>query len=98
MTSLQIEGDVRRDFDRIINHLIQHDMAESEARVNGILSAIDALVRNPLIGRPAGATLRELVIGRDEKGYIALYRYSEALDLVTVIALRAYKEAGYRQP
>jgi hypothetical protein len=33
------------------------------------------LETNPLIGRPARRSRRELIIGRPTRGYIALYRY-----------------------
>ena len=36
---------------------------------------------------------RELLIHFGDSGYVALYRY--AADLVTVLALRHQKEAGY---
>ena len=53
------------------------------------------LERNPLIGRPAGGDLRELVIGRRSRGYVALYRYVDEIDTVFVLALRSRREAGY---
>lgn len=98
MTQLQIADEVRQDFDRIIDHLIEHDATEPTKRIDAILTAIDALALNPLIGRPAHDTLRELVIGQGEHGYIALYRYSEILDQVMIVALRDQKEAGFRHP
>lgn len=98
MTRILIAEEVREDFDRVIDHLLAHDATEPARRIDAILSAIDALALNPLIGRPAHATLRELVIGQGEHGYVALYRYSEALDQVMIVALSAQKEAGYRHP
>ncbi len=56
---------------------------------------IDVLERNPLIGRPARADLRELVIGRRARGYVALYRYVAEVDTMFVLAIRGQKEAGY---
>ena len=98
MTQLLVADEVRGDFDRIIDHLLEHDVAEPSARIESILTAFGALALNPLMGRPAHDTLRELVIGHDALGYIALYRYSEALDQVMIVALRAQQEAGYRHP
>ncbi|HET6545386.1 MAG TPA: type II toxin-antitoxin system RelE/ParE family toxin [Rhodanobacteraceae bacterium] len=60
-----------------------------------IIQAIDALESNPRIGRPADRHLRELVIGRDSRGYVALYRYIAEVDLVLVLAIRGQREAGY---
>jgi toxin ParE1/3/4 len=53
------------------------------------------LLHSPAIGRPAGDGLGELVIGRGNDGYVALYRYDRLLDIVTVLALRHQREAGY---
>jgi toxin ParE1/3/4 len=36
-----------------------------------------------------------LVIGRDARGYIALYVYAAEIDTIFVLALRAQVEAGY---
>ena len=60
-------------------------------------NTLDVLERNPLIGRPARGDLRELVIGRRARGYVALYRYVAELDVVFVLAIRGQKEAGYRE-
>lgn len=98
MTRLLVADEVRLDLDRIIDHLLEHDVAEPDERIDAILTAIGALALNPLMGRPAHDTLRELVIGQGTRGYIALYRYSEALDQVMILALRAQQEAGYRHP
>jgi toxin ParE1/3/4 len=48
-----------------------------------------------LIGPPVRADLRELVIGRRARGYVALYRYVAELDTVFVLAGRGQKQAGY---
>ena len=45
--------------------------------------------------RPARTDLRELVIGRRARGYVALYRCVAELDTVYVLAIRGQKEAGY---
>lgn len=46
------------------------------------------LKRHPLIGRPAEAGLRELVISRGRSGYLALYSYRPAVGVVFVLAIR----------
>jgi len=86
------------DFNRILDHLIEYESPDAIDRFSGIRAAINVLASSPLIGRPAMGGFRELVIGRGGRGYIALYRYSEAMDRVTVVAIRAQKEAGYRHP
>lgn len=85
------------DFARILDHLDRHDAAGREERIDGIVRAIDVLGDNPLIGRPADAESRELIIGRDASGYVALYRYLDEFDTVLVLAIRAQREAGHAQ-
>ena len=53
------------------------------------------LETSPLIGRPAAGDLRELIIGKRTRGYVALYRYVATLDTVFVLALHSQREAGY---
>ncbi len=95
MSRVELALEVGDDFDRILDHLFQHEATDARSRVEDIMRAIDVLERNPLIGRPVRADLRELVIGRRARGYIALYRYVAELDAVFVLAIRGQKEAGY---
>ena len=95
MSRIELAPDVGDDLDRILEHLFAHQVADAPARIEDIIRAIDVLERNPLIGRPARADLRELVIGRRARGYVALYRYVAELDTVFVLAIRGQKEAGY---
>jgi toxin ParE1/3/4 len=95
MSRVELAPEVRDDLDRILDHLLEHEMADAPARIGDIIKAIDVLERSPLIGRPVRAELRELVIGRGARGYVALYRYVAELDTVLVLAIRGQKEAGY---
>lgn len=95
MSRVELAPDIADDFDRIVDHLLQHQGAEAPSRIEDIIRAIDVLERNPLIGRPVRADLRELVIGRGSRGYVALYRYIAEIDTVFVLAIRGQKEAGY---
>jgi hypothetical protein len=36
-------------------------------------------------------------MGRDTRGYIALYRYAPEIDIVFVLAIRAQRECGYAE-
>jgi len=95
MSRVELAPDVGDDLDRILEHLLAHRGADAPSRIEDIMRAIDVLERNPLIGRPARADLRELVIGRRAQGYVALYRYVAEIDTVFVLAIRGQKEAGY---
>jgi toxin ParE1/3/4 len=83
------------DFDRFFEHLSQFDVPDIGDRMAEIVKGLDVLEQHPEIGRPAGGGLRELVLGRDSRGYVALYEYIESLDTVYVIAIRSQREAGY---
>ncbi len=94
MTRVELAPAVGDDFDRIVDHLYEHEVIDAPSRIEDIVRAIDVLERNPLIGRPVRADLRELVIGHRARGYVALYRYVAELDTVFVLAIRGQKEAG----
>ena len=98
MTTTRIEllPGVGDDLDRICDFLRAHDVGDAASRPQEIIQAIDVLAQNPRIGRPASDGKRELVIGRQSRGYVALYRYVEEIDTVFVLALRSQREAGYR--
>lgn len=96
MSRVELAPGVIDDLDRIVDHLQHHEVADAEARVAEIISALDVLADNPLIGRPAaGGDRSELMIGRDAKGYVALYRYLALIDTALVLAIRSQREAGY---
>jgi plasmid stabilization system protein ParE len=96
MTRVELAPEIVEDFERILQHLLEHDVEQAESRIQQIVRAIDVLASNPLIGRPARTDLRELVIGRRSTGYVALYRYIAEVDTVFVLSIRARKEAGYK--
>lgn len=98
MSRIEFAAEVVEDFDRILTHLLGHEVDNAAARIADIISAIDVLERNPLIGKPAGNDKRELVIGRGARGCMALYRYVEEIDAVFVLAVRGQREAGYSRP
>lgn len=95
MARVELAPEIEEDFTRILNHLEEHDVEDAPTRIGEIITAIDVLQRNPVIGRPVSADLRELIIGRRSHGYVALYRYIEPIDTVFVLAIRGQREAGY---
>lgn len=98
MSSIELAAEVAEDFDRILEHLASHHGDNPVQRVAEIISALDVLAQNPLIGRPVANAKRELIIGRRTHGYVALYRYVAELDTVFVLAIRSQREAGYAVP
>ena len=95
MSRVELAPQVADDLDRILEHVLKHEVPNAQSHIEDIMRTIDVLARNPLIGRPVRTDLRELVIGRRVRGYVALYRYVPELDTVFVLAIRAQKEAGY---
>jgi plasmid stabilization system protein ParE len=88
MSRIELAPGVGDDFDRILNHLVEHEAGDAKSRIEDMVPAIDVLERNPLIGRRVRADPRELVIGRRARAYVALYRYVTELDTVFVLAIR----------
>jgi plasmid stabilization system protein ParE len=93
----EIAPAVGEDFDRIFDNLAQYDLGHASARIGEVIQAFNVLETNPFIGRPAADNMRELIIGRGSRGYVALYRYVAELDAVFVLAVRSQKEAGYKR-
>ena len=95
MARVEFLPGVYEDLQRVIGHLEQYEAEHVQDRLRELVSASDVLTDNPLIGRPTRDELRELVIGRGARGYIALYRYVASMDTVFVLAIRAQREGGY---
>lgn len=96
MARIELAPEVADDFERIIEHLAQHEASNPAGRIREIIAAIDVLEYNPLIGRQVANDKRELIIGRDAHGYVVLYYYLPGADTVFVLAVRSQREAGYR--
>jgi len=95
MSRIELAAEVGEDIDRVIDHLARYQIENSAQQIREIIEAINVLEHNPLIGRPLGKDLRELIIGRRAHGYVALYRYIAELDTIFVLAIRSQREAGY---
>ena len=95
MSRVELAPEVADDLERIIDHLTEHDAKDIPQRIDEIVQAVSVLESNPCIGRSVRNDRRELVIGRRNLGYVALYRYISELDTVFVLALRGQKEAGF---
>jgi toxin ParE1/3/4 len=98
MTRVVVVARVDLDLERILEHLMTHDALDPERRIEDIIAALDVLETNPLIGRCVEEGLRELVIGRDNRGYLALYAYDPHADEAAILAIRSQKEFGYPYP
>ena len=77
--------------------MTRFEVAEAPKRIKEIVQAIQILAHSPLVGRPVKGGKRELVIGREARGYVVLYRFVAALDMVFVLAIRSQRESGYKR-
>jgi toxin ParE1/3/4 len=98
VTRVRLATGVIEDLDRIVEHLHLHEMDGAEARAGEIISALDVLADNPLIGCPVVDDKRELLIGRGTRGYLALYRYLPVIDTALILAVRGQREGEYAKP
>ncbi len=60
-----------------------------------LIKALRLLERQPGVGRPVGAEVRELIIGRGRSGYLARYQYVRESGVVTILRIRHQNESGY---
>ena len=97
MTRIELAPEVFDDFDRFFDHIAQHDPGAAPERIGEIVDAIQILSHSPQIGRPVTGGMRELVIGRSARGYVALYHYVAAIDTVFVLAVRSQREVGFKR-
>ncbi len=85
------------DFERIIEFLLETSPSSASDIVASIQSAILILAEHPLIGRKRDLYRRELVISQGRLGYVAMYRYDLAYDVVRVLRIRHQREAGFTE-
>ena len=95
MARIELAPEIGEDFDRILEHLFQYEVADAAYRIEEILQAMSVLEHNPMIGWRVQADLRELIIGKQSRGYVALYHSIPEIDIVFVLAIRSQREAGY---
>ena len=83
------------DFERIIEFLLETSSEKAIQTLENIRSAVGILQAHPLIGRRIDGHIRELVISHGETGYLALYRFDRAFDVIRILRIRHQREAGY---
>jgi len=83
------------DLDRLADFLLEQSRRVAKETGPLIVEALLALKRHPLLGRPVERGLRELLISRGRSGYVALYRYDPATDVVLVLRVRHQREEQF---
>ena len=61
----------------------------------GTLEAIQILSLSPRIGRSVAGGKREPVVGKGNRGYVALYRYLAGIETAFILALRTQRRSGF---
>jgi plasmid stabilization system protein ParE len=84
-----------QDLERLADHLLELSPGIAAETAPLIVGALGVLRDHPLIGRPAEAGLRELLISRGRTGYVALYRYNPGDDAVLVLRVRHQREFDF---
>lgn len=85
-----------RDLQRLREFLRPKNQLAARRAAEAIMKAVQLLGQQPQIGRPVEEMqdeFREWLIDFGDSGYVALYRFDD--DVVTILALRHQKEAGY---
>lgn len=97
MTRIKLAASALRDLDRIREFLLTHDADNEPERMRELVGALDVLAYAPEIGRRISPERRELVIGRNARGYVAQYRYIRPTDTVMIMAVRHQRESPRRR-
>ena len=95
MTRWLVSVDAAQDLEELVDFLRTHQADYAVETIDLILNALNILEQHPRIGRLVQNQLRELIISRGKTGYVALYEYDEAAEVVLVLAIRHQREAGY---
>ena len=95
MTRWLVSVYAAQDLEELVDFLRIHQADYAVETIDLILNALNILEQHPHIGRLVQNQLRELIISRGKTGYVALYEYDEAADVVLVLAIRHQREAGY---
>ncbi|HEU5481403.1 MAG TPA: type II toxin-antitoxin system RelE/ParE family toxin [Candidatus Tumulicola sp.] len=96
MAQVVYSDDAFADFERIVEFLLEQGRDDAARALTQIRSAISLLEVHPLIGHRVAGELRALVISYGRSGYLAVYRFEAAPDVVRILRIRHQREAGYR--
>lgn len=97
MAQVSFSRRAQADLERLFDFLLAQDSRLAKESVTAILDAIAVLERHPLIGRPAESDTRELVISRGRTGYLALYAFHAARNVVQILSIRHQRESGFQE-
>lgn len=98
MPRVRLSARAQSDLSRLHTFLISKDINAAKRALLVIRESFMRLTQTPIIGRPVvdSDDLRELVIDFGTSGYLALYRYEPALEVVTILAIKHQREDDYQ--
>jgi len=96
MAKLEYSNTAMADIERLVNFLIEVDVAVALNTFDIIDDGLQLLKRHPEVGRQVDTGgKRELVISRGNTGYIAIYAFDKLVNVVVVLALKHQRESGF---
>jgi plasmid stabilization system protein ParE len=93
MTRWLLSESAAQDLEEPCDFLLERFPEHAVQTVDVVLGALEVLTQHPLMGRPIGQGLRELVISRGRSGYLALYEFDPIADIAVVHATRHQRES-----
>lgn len=98
MPQIILSARAQSDISRLHAFLLEKDLAAAMRAMLAIREALMPLKRSHMIGRPVEdhESLRELVIDFGSTGYLALYRFEQSSDVVTILAIKHQREDEYK--
>lgn len=98
MSHVSLSKRAQTDLSRLHAFLLRKDIQAAKRAVLTIREAFMPLQQAPMMGRPVEDrdNLRELVIDFGTSGYLALYRFEQAMDAVTILAIKHQSEDDYK--
>lgn len=96
MAQVVFSAEALDDLERLSEFLLDKAPEAAVDTIAHVLDATGILSAHPLVGRRVEGEMRELVISRGNSGYLALYVFDTAPDLVRILRIRHQREAGYR--
>lgn len=96
MTTIQYTPKAIEDMLRLVLFVYETEPTYADQTADVIEHGILILQSHPYIGRHLHQeNARELIISQGKSGYIALYKYEEFRDLVTILGIRHQREVDY---
>ena len=98
MPHIRLSTRAQADLSRLHAFLVSKDLNAAKRAMLAIRDAFLPLQHAPMIGRPVedNDELRELVIDFGASGYLAIYRFDPAQDVVTILAVKHQREDDYK--